>query len=95
MWEVTGVAYEQFIVPSPHCGLPEYGEEFTIYYFQYNRGTDLTAVLESLQSVPCTDSSANIRSTTSSDRFSSIRFEMNRAAYLQVHVYINFIITAI
>ena len=76
------VTTEQEVTTSGPCDLPEHNEEFPRIIFQYNDGADLVAIRNAVEEY--TENSAQVQSATVLSFLSTIIFQMNRAAYLQV-----------
>ena len=83
--DITLVEYDQFIQPIGHCGLPEIQEEFPKYIFVYKKGADLDAIAKSLEAY--NENSAEVKLALPLHNLDIIIFQMNRAAYLKVHIY--------
>ena len=66
--------------------MPEHDEEFPTFIFVYNKAANLEKIIKSVKSSK--ENSARVILATAVEQAHIIIFQMNRAAYLQVCVYV-------
>ena len=73
-----------------HCGLPEYDEEFPTFIFVYSKAANLDEIIKLVKGY--NSNPAGVILAAPIEELKMIIFQMNRAAYLQVHMYTKHII---